>query len=172
MTNLAGRAHVYGDDVDTDRIIPGKYTKTLDRKALAAHALEDLDPEFRTRMAPGDVIVAGANFGCGSSREQAPIALQAAGVSAVIARSFARIFFRNAINLGLPALEVPDLACATGERIEIDLARGVVRNVDRGTEHRAAAMPEVMIAILAAGGLVPYLRTHGSFRPDERETAR
>ena len=115
QATLNGRAHVYGDHVDTDRIIPGKYTKTLNLQTLADHVLEDLDPEFRSRMSRGDVVVAGENFGCGSSREQAPLALKTAGVSAVVARYFARIFFRNAINIGLPVLEVPDLVSETGD---------------------------------------------------------
>ncbi|NBU36481.1 MAG: 3-isopropylmalate dehydratase, partial [Bacteroidetes bacterium] len=99
-----GRAHVYGDHIDTDRIIPGKYTKTLDAQMLADHVLEDLDPDFRKKLIMGDILVAGDNFGCGSSREQAPIALQKAGISLIIAKYFARIFFRNAINIGLPVL--------------------------------------------------------------------
>jgi len=104
---LSGLVHAYGDNIDTDRIIPGKYTKTLDFSQLAAHVLEDLDPDFRTTVQLGDVLVAGENFGCGSSREQAPVAIKAAGVSVVIARSFARIFYRNAINIGFPAGEAP-----------------------------------------------------------------
>jgi 3-isopropylmalate/(R)-2-methylmalate dehydratase small subunit len=159
-----GRAHVYGNDIDTDRIIAGKYTKTLDLQSLADHVLEDLDPEFRSRLVKGDVLVAGDNFGCGSSREQAPVALKVAGVSAVVARYFARIFFRNAINIGLPVLEVPDLEAASGDEIEIDLEAGTVRNLTRGTAHRAAPMPPVMIEILGEGGLVAYLAKHGTYR--------
>ncbi|MBJ93935.1 MAG: 3-isopropylmalate dehydratase [Rickettsiales bacterium] len=162
---LKGQAHVYGDDVDTDRIIPGKYTKTLDLQSLAAHVLEDLDPDFRGRMATGDMVVGGDNFGCGSSREQAPLALKTAGVSVVIARYFARIFYRNAINVGLPAIEVPDLQASTGDLLSVDLSRGVVSNLSQGTEHRAQAMPEMMMAILSAGGLVEYLRQHGDYPP-------
>jgi 3-isopropylmalate/(R)-2-methylmalate dehydratase small subunit len=159
-----GRAHVYGNDIDTDRIIAGKYTKTLDLQSLADHVLEDLDPEFRNRLAKGDVLVAGDNFGCGSSREQAPVALKVAGVSAVVARYFARIFFRNAINIGLPVLEVPDLEAESGDEIEVDLESGTVRNLTKGTTHRAAPMPPVMIDILAEGGLVAYLAKHGTYR--------
>jgi 3-isopropylmalate/(R)-2-methylmalate dehydratase small subunit len=161
---ISGRAHVYGNDIDTDRIIAGKYTKTLDLQSLADHVLEDLDPEFRSRLVKGDVLVAGDNFGCGSSREQAPVALKVAGVSAVVARYFARIFFRNAINIGLPVLEVPDLEAASGDEIEIDLESGTVRNLTRGTSHRAAPMPPVMIEILGEGGLVAYLAKHGTYR--------
>jgi 3-isopropylmalate/(R)-2-methylmalate dehydratase small subunit len=164
-TVLNGRAHVYGDDIDTDRIIPGKYTKTLDLQSLADHVLEDLDPDFRSKLAKGDVLVAGTNFGCGSSREQAPLALKVAGVSAVVAKYFARIFFRNAINIGLPVLEVPDLEAEPGDEIEIDLATGTVRNVTRGTTHNASPMPQVMIDILAEGGLVAYLKKHGTYDP-------
>ena len=163
QTTLKGQAHVYGDHVDTDRIIPGKYTKTLDLQSMAAHVLEDLDPEFRKRMSPGDVVVGGANFGCGSSREQAPLALKTAGVSVVLARYFARIFYRNAINIGLPVLEVPDLSANMGDTLEIDLKAGVVHNRTRGTTHAAAAMPQVMIDILRSGGLVSYLRQNGTY---------
>ncbi len=161
---LSGKAHVYGDNIDTDRIIPGKYTKTLDLNMLAAHCLEDLDPEFRARMQPGDWVVAGDNFGCGSSREQAPLALKTAGVSGVIAKYFARIFFRNAINIGLPVLEVPDLVAEPGDQIEVDLKTGSVNNLTKGTTHQAAAMPDVMIQILNEGGLVDYLKKHGTYR--------
>ena len=161
---IRGHAHVYGNDIDTDRIIAGKYTKTLDLQSLADHVLEDLDPEFRQRLEPGDVLVAGDNFGCGSSREQAPVALKVAGVSAVIATYFARIFFRNAINIGLPVLEVPDLDAESGDVLEVNLEHGTVHNQTRGTTHQAASMPKVMIDILDEGGLVPYLRKHGDYR--------
>jgi 3-isopropylmalate dehydratase small subunit len=161
---LKGLAHVYGDNIDTDRIIPGKYTKTLDLNELAAHCLEDLDPGFRTRMRRGDWVVGGDNFGCGSSREQAPLALKTAGVSGVIAKYFARIFFRNAINIGLPVLEVPDLVAERGDELEVDLKAGRVRNLTKGTTHQAAAMPEVMIQILNEGGLVDYLKKNGTYR--------
>jgi len=163
-STFRGRAHVYGNDIDTDRIIAGKYTKTLDLQSLADHVLEDLDPEFRSKLVKGDVLVAGDNFGCGSSREQAPVALKVAGVSAVIAKYFARIFFRNAINIGLPVLEVPDLEAASGDEIEVDLESGTVRNLTKGTSHNAAQMPPVMISILAEGGLVAYLAKHGTYR--------
>lgn len=161
---LKGAAHVYGDNVDTDRIIPGKYTKTLDLKSLADHVLEDLDPEFRTRMNRGDLVVGGDNFGCGSSREQAPLALKTAGVGAVVARYFARIFFRNAINIGLPVMEVPDLVADSGDELEVDLKAGVLRNLTKGTEYKAAAMPDVMIDILREGGLVEYLKKNGTYQ--------
>jgi 3-isopropylmalate/(R)-2-methylmalate dehydratase small subunit len=164
MMPLHGKAHVYGDNIDTDRIIPGKYTKTLDLNELAAHCLEDLDPSFRARMQAGDWIVAGDNFGCGSSREQAPLALRTVGVSGVIAKYFARIFFRNAINIGLPVLEVPDFEAVSGDEIAVDLATGRVENVTRGKTYRASALPAVMLDILQAGGLVAYLQKHGTYK--------
>ncbi len=160
---LRGRAHVYGDNIDTDRIIPGKYTKTLDESHLAAHVLEDLDPEFRRRVKPGDVLVAGENFGAGSSREQAPRALKAAGVSVVIARSFARIFFRNAINVGLPVVEVPDHRIENGHVIAVDFEKAIVENEDTDETFTMTKMPDVMIDILDAGGLVKYLQQHGDY---------
>jgi 3-isopropylmalate/(R)-2-methylmalate dehydratase small subunit len=164
MSLLRGAAHVYGDHIDTDRIIPGKYTKTLDVSHLAAHVLEDLDPAFAGRVQPGDIVAAGANFGCGSSREQAPLALKAAGVSCVVAGYFARIFFRNAINIGLPLVEIGAHDIAVGHVVEVDLTRGTVRDVTTGRDYRATRMPPVMVDILAAGGLVPYLREHGDYR--------
>ena len=160
---LRGAAHVYGDNIDTDRIIPGKYTKTMDMSQLAAHVLEDLDPTFRERVRPGDLLIGGENFGCGSSREQAPLALKHAGVGAVLARSFARIFYRNAINIGLPVLEIAELNITSGASLEIDLAAGRVRDLSAGTEFTAAPLPPIMRAILDHGGLVPYLRARGDF---------
>ena len=164
MDTLRGVAHAYGDNIDTDRIIPGKYTKTLDLSSLASHVLEDLDPDFAGRVRPGDLVVAGANFGCGSSREQAPLALKAAGVSCVVAADFARIFFRNAINIGLPVVEVGRHEIETGSEIQVDLARGTVRDLTSGRIYKATKMPQVMVEILSAGGLVPYLREHGDYR--------
>ncbi|MEY4108058.1 MAG: hypothetical protein RL181_2400 [Bacteroidota bacterium] len=157
------RAFAYGDNIDTDRIIPGKYTKTLDQQSWAAHVLEDLDPSFRSRVQAGDVIVAGNNFGCGSSREQAPIALKRAGVSCVIARYFARIFYRNAINIGLPLLEIPDHDIQDGDELDIDLRQGRVTNLSRQTHYTAKPMPDVMIRILQEGGLVPFLKKYGNY---------
>ena len=164
-SRFTGRAHVYGDDIDTDRIIPGKYTKTLNLQDLADHVLEDLDPDFRSKLEKGDILVAGNNFGCGSSREQAPLALKVAGVSAVISTYFARIFFRNAINIGLPVMEVADLDAETGDELEVDLRAGTVRNLTKGTTHEASAMPQVMIDILDQGGLVAYLKKNGTYDP-------
>ncbi len=161
---LNGFAHVYGDNIDTDRIIPGKYTKTLDTSQLAAHVLEDLDPEFRDRVQPGDILVAGENFGAGSSREQAPIALKSAGIAVVVARSFARIFYRNAINVGLPVITVPDHDIESGHTVEVELTDGVVLNTTTGNRFTSTKMPQVMIDILNAGGLVNYLKTHGTYK--------
>jgi 3-isopropylmalate dehydratase small subunit len=161
---LIGKSHAYGDNVDTDRIIPGKYTKTLNISELAAHVMEDIDPDFRTRMQVGDFIVGGNNFGCGSSREQAPIAIKAAGISVVIARFFARIFYRNAINIGLPLLEIPDHNIQTGNELEIDLASGIVLNKATGQSYESAKMPQVMIDILNEGGLVNYLKKYGDYK--------
>lgn len=161
---MKGAAHVYGDNIDTDRIIPGKYTKTLDISSLAAHVLEDLDPVFRSKVQQGDIIVAGDNFGCGSSREQAPIAIKEVGISVVIAKYFARIFFRNAINIGLPVLEIPDHDIQSGDEIEVDLKTGVVKNLTSKKTFTATKLPQVMIDILEAGGMVPYLKKNGTYQ--------
>lgn len=161
--SLAGHSHVYGDNIDTDRIIPGKYTKTLDLQDLANHVLEDLDPEFRVRVKQGDIIVGGENFGCGSSREQAPLAIKTAGVSVVIARSFARIFFRNAINIGLPVLEVRDHDIQHDDELSINLVTGEVTNLTKNKVYQGTQMPDVMVKILAEGGLVNYLKKYGEY---------
>jgi 3-isopropylmalate/(R)-2-methylmalate dehydratase small subunit len=162
---LKGRAHVFGDDVNTDYIISGKYKfKTLDMDELACHCMEDIDEDFSTRVQPGDFIVAGGNFGCGSSREQAPLVIKHAGVSAVLARSFARIFFRNAINKGLPAVECDTSDIGAGDELEVDLGKGMVTNLTRGTEVAITPLPAVMMDILAEGGLTDYLKRHGGFK--------
>lgn len=163
MSTYVGRAHVYGDNIDTDRIIPGKYTKTLDLSDLAAHVLEDVDPEFSQRVRPGDILVAGDNFGAGSSREQAPLAIKSAGVSVVVANYFARIFYRNAINIGLPVVEVGQHQIKDGHEVEVDLDRGLVVDRTSGERYQATKMPEVMVRILNASGLVNYLRQHGDY---------
>jgi 3-isopropylmalate/(R)-2-methylmalate dehydratase small subunit len=161
---LKGTAHVYGDHINTDYIISGKYKfKTLDMKELSCHVLEDLDPEFCKRVREGDFIVAGINFGCGSSREQAPLVIKHAGVSAVIASSFARIFYRNAINKGLPLVECDTSEICSGDELEIDLETGEIRDLTRDLRLSAAPMPEVMMRILGEGGLVEHLRIHGGF---------
>ena len=161
---MKGKAHLFGDHVDTDQIIPGAYTKTLDVDELASHAFEYLDPDFRTRMKSGDLVVAGEDFGCGSSREQAPLALKASGVAAVVASSFARIFYRNAINIGLPVVEIGPHEIENGSELEIDLEGG--RLVDRTAErsYQAAKIPAVMMDILNEGGLVAYLKKHGDYQ--------
>jgi 3-isopropylmalate/(R)-2-methylmalate dehydratase small subunit len=156
-----GKAFRYGDSVDTDVIIPARYLTTDDEAELAKHVLEDLDPTFAARVEPGDVVVAGTNFGCGSSREHAPIALKAAGVAAIVAESFARIFFRNAINTGLPIFEsraaVEDIT--GGDEVEVDLAAGVVHNRTTGRSHTAEPLPEFVMEIVSAGGLVEWVRS-------------
>jgi 3-isopropylmalate/(R)-2-methylmalate dehydratase small subunit len=151
---------VYGDNVDTDVIIPARYLTSTDESDLAKHALEDLDPEFVAGVRPGDIVVAGANFGCGSSREHAPLALKGAGIAAVVAASFARIFFRNAINTGLAISTCPEAAAATepGDEIEVDIETGVVSNPTRGMIWRTEPMPEFVMQIVKSGGLVPWVR--------------
>ena len=154
------RVHRFGDHVDTDQIIPARHLVTIDAAELAEHCMEDADPGFATRVQPGDVIVAGRNFGCGSSREHAPIAILGAGVRAVIADSFPRIFFRNAINVGLPVLESPEAAAAlqAGAEIKVDLATGRIVDVATGRTFQAAPLPEICAEITAAGGLMGWVR--------------
>ncbi len=159
MELIRGKVWKYGDDVNTDVIFPGKYTYTVtDPDEMAAHALEDLDPDFAKNMRPGDIVVAGKNFGCGSSREQAAFALKYAGVGAVVAKSFARLYFRNAINAGLPVIQAPDAvdAIEPGEIIEIDLEKGELR-CNAGT-FRFPPLPDAVLGIFQAGGLIPYTR--------------
>lgn len=157
---LRGHVHKYGANVDTDAIIPARYLNVSDPAELAKHCMEDIDADFVSRVRPGDIIVASTNFGCGSSREHAPIAIKASGISCVIGRSFARIFFRNAINIGLPLLEVPvDLEeIQTGDLVEVDLEKGLVRDLTRGSEFHAKPYPRFMSNLLASGGLVEYTR--------------
>jgi len=156
---LKGKAWKFGADVDTDLIIPARYLNTSDPKGLAKHCMEDADPAFAGKVSSGDLIVAGNNFGCGSSREHAPIAIKAAGVSCVVAASFARIFYRNAFNLGLPILESPEAAEAvkTGDEIEVDLATGKITNLSQDRTYQAQPVPPFMQELLAAGGLMPYV---------------
>jgi len=155
-----GKAWVYGDNVDTDVIIPARYLNSTDAKELAAHCMEDIDKDFAGKVQQGDIIVAGENFGCGSSREHAPIAIKACGVSAVIAKSFARIFFRNAINIGLPIIENAELTdeASNGDEIEIDLSKGVVKNLTKGKEYEIAPFPPSIQELIATGGLINYTR--------------
>jgi len=157
---LSGTAWKYGDNVDTDVIIPARYLNVSDPLELAEHCMEDIDPSFATKVQSGDIIVAGSNFGSGSSREHAPIAIKAAGVSCVVAADFARIFYRNAFNIGLPILECPDAVAGTrqGDRLEVEPESGVIRNLTTGRTFRAQPIPEFMLEIIQAGGLVPYTR--------------
>jgi len=157
--NLKGNVWKYGDDVNTDYIIPGRYMELTDPEEMAEKAFEEHDPSFRQGVQPGDIVVGRSNFGCGSSREHAPIALLGNGVSVVLAESFARIFYRNAINIGLPALECPGIhdAVEKGDALEVDVTGGVVRNLSNGKELRFKPLPEFMVEVLNAGGLAPYL---------------
>ena len=155
-----GKAIKYGDDVDTDVIIPARYLNTSDHKELASHCMEDLDKDFVNKVTPGDIIVAGDNFGCGSSREHAPIAIKASGISLVIANSFARIFYRNSINIGLAILECPEavLGISDGDKIEADLDNGVIYNKTTGKSFKTQPFPEFIQKIITNGGLVESIK--------------
>lgn len=157
---LKGRVWKFGSDIDTDIIIPGRYLVLTDENELAKHAMEGLDPEFHEKVEEGDIILAGKNFGCGSSREHAPIALKAAGISAVVAESFARIFYRNAINVGLPLLESEQISSnfTPGDEIELNMDKGILRNEATGEEYKVKKLQEFMLEILNDGGLIPYLK--------------
>jgi 3-isopropylmalate dehydratase small subunit len=157
---MKGLAWKFGDNVDTDLIIPARYLNTSDPEELAKHCMEDADPEWVRKMRKGDFIVGGENFGCGSSREHAPIAIKAAGVSAVIAKSFARIFYRNAINIGLPILESNEAAqeIAEGDEIGVDLASGEIKDLTKNQSFKAQPFPEFMQKIIDAGGLISYIK--------------
>ena len=159
---LTGKAFVFGDDISTDHITPGRLAHLRSNlPELAKHVLEDADPTFADRVSEGDFVVAGRNFGLGSSREHAPLVIKMAGVSAVLAPSFARIFFRNAINLGLPVLVCDTSQIADGDELEVDLENGLVRDVTNGIEMTFGKIPKVMLGILAEGGLIPYIQKHG-----------
>jgi 3-isopropylmalate dehydratase small subunit len=157
---IRGKTWKFGNDIDTDAIIPARYLNTTDPGELAAHCMEDADPQFASRVGRGDIIAAGKNFGCGSSREHAPIAIKAAGISCVVAHSFARIFYRNAFNMGLPILECPEGAerILTGDELEIDLDSGVIENRTRNETYLAQAIAPFMQKLLRAGGLMEYVR--------------
>jgi 3-isopropylmalate/(R)-2-methylmalate dehydratase small subunit len=157
---ITGQVWKYGNNVDTDAIIPARYLNTSVETELASHCMEDIDSTFARQVKTGDLVVAGTNFGCGSSREHAPLAIKASGVACVIAESFARIFFRNAINIGLPILECAEAAqdALAGQRLEVDLAYGVIRNLSTGQTYQAVPYPPFMLELIAAGGLVPYTR--------------
>ena len=155
-----GTVHKYGRDVDTDVIIPARYLNPSDAAELASHCMEDIDTEFVRRVRPGDIIVADENFGCGSSREHAPLAIKTAGVACVVAASFARIFYRNAINSGLPIVVCPQAAreAQSGDRLRVDLTAGTVENVTRGATYEAVALPAFMEELIKRGGLLPYVK--------------
>jgi 3-isopropylmalate/(R)-2-methylmalate dehydratase small subunit len=158
--NVKGKVHQFGDDVDTDVIIPARYLNSYDPAELARHCMEDIDPKFAAAVRPGDLIVAGRNFGCGSSREHAPLAIKGAGVGCVIAASFARIFYRNAINTGLPILECPEAAAAiaAGNEVEVDLASGKITDLTTGRAFPAKPFPGSILEIIQAGGLIQRLK--------------
>jgi 3-isopropylmalate/(R)-2-methylmalate dehydratase small subunit len=157
---LKGKVHKYGADVNTDVIIPARYLNVSEPAELAKHCMEDIDKNFVKKVKPGDIIVATTNFGCGSSREHAPLAIKAAGVSCVIAKTFARIFFRNAINIGLPLLECDEAVDNTeaGDILEVDLSRGRIKNLTRGMVFTAKPYPDFMAGLIAAGGLIEYTK--------------
>lgn len=156
--SVTGKIWKFGGNVDTDLIIPARYLNTSDPKELAKHVMEDADPEFSKKVKPGDIIVAGENFGCGSSREHAPIAIKAAGVTCVIAPFFARIFYRNAFNMGLPILECEGAAneASTGDELTVDFSTGVIKNQTKGKTYQASPIPPFMQELIAAGGLMNY----------------
>lgn len=160
MQAIRGHIHRFGANIDTDVIIPARYLTTTDPTELASHCMEGIDPDFVNRVKAGDLIVADENFGSGSSREHAPIAIKAAGVSCVVAKTFGRIFYRNAINVGLPIVECPEVAEVTedGDEVEVDLSTGAVINHSKGVQAQAQPFPDFMRRLLEAGGLVPYLR--------------
>ena len=155
---VCGHVFKYGDNVDTDVIIPARYLNATKGEELAKHCMEDIDREFVNKVQPGDIIVAEKNFGCGSSREHAPLAIKCAGVSCVIAETFARIFYRNSINIGLPIIECPEAAqgIEAGDEVEVDFDSGMIYNRTKGTEFKGQPFPEFMQKLIAAGGLVNY----------------
>ena len=164
---VTGKVFKYGDNVDTDVIIPARYLNAPSPEELAKHCMEDIDPAFAATVQPGDIIVGGANFGCGSSREHAPISIRACGVACVIAASFARIFYRNSINIGFPILECPEAAAAVqnGDTISVDFATGIIHDDTTGEEFKAVAFPAFINRIIEHNGLLPYLKA----RMDQEE---
>jgi len=162
---LKGKAFKFGDGISTDHITPGRLAHLRsDLPELAKHVLEDADPTFASRVKKGDFVVAGGNFGLGSSREHAPLVIKMAGVSAILARSVARIFFRNAINLGLPVLICDTDGINDGDTLEVDLGKGTVKDITTGQQLTFGKLPEVMLKILDEGGLLPYIQKHGDFK--------
>jgi 3-isopropylmalate/(R)-2-methylmalate dehydratase small subunit len=158
--DIRGRVFKFSDNVNTDEIIPARYLNTTRADELARHCMEDIDKDFLKKMKKGDVIVAGKNFGCGSSREHAPISIKAAGISAVIAENFARIFYRNALNIGLPILESKEASrkITEGDLIEVDVAKGKIKNLSKKETYNATSFPPFMEELIAKGGLIPYLK--------------
>ncbi|MBQ6602942.1 MAG: 3-isopropylmalate dehydratase small subunit [Eubacterium sp.] len=156
-----GSVFKYGDNVDTDVIIPARYLNTTDPKELASHCMEDIDTEFIRKVKPGDIMVANKNFGCGSSREHAPLAIKTAGIDCVIAETFARIFYRNAINIGLAIIECPEAAkeIAAGDEVEVDFDTGIITDITTGKSWQGQPFPEFMQNIIKSGGLVPYINS-------------
>jgi len=157
---LRGKVHKFGANVDTDAIIPARYLNISEPAELAEHCMEGIDSEFLNKVEKGDIIIAGTNFGCGSSREHAPIAIKASGISCVIAKSFARIFFRNAINIGLPLLECPQAAeeSKAGDVLEVELESGAIANITQGKKFQAEPYPDFMLELISAGGLIEHTR--------------
>jgi 3-isopropylmalate/(R)-2-methylmalate dehydratase small subunit len=156
---IKGKVHKFGDDINTDDIIAAKYLVSTNAQELGAHCLENIDPDFTKKVSPGDIIVAGRNFGCGSSREHAPLAIKGCCISAVIAKSFAAIFFRNAINIGLPFLESSDVdKINDGDIIEIDLSAGVIKNITQDKDYKTQVFPDFLQQIVASGGLIEYIK--------------
>ena len=157
---LKGRAWKFGDNIDTDAIIPARYLNTSDPEELARHVMEDADKDFSSKVKSGDMIIAGANFGCGSSREHAPIAIKAAGIQAVVAKSFARIFYRNAFNIGLPIFESDDASqrIREGDEIQIDADKGIIKNITKKEEYTAKPIPPFMQELISAGGLIEWTK--------------
>ena len=156
-----GKVIKYADNVDTDVIIPARYLNTIDKKELASHCMEDLDATFTSRVQQGDIMVAGFNFGCGSSREHAPIAIKESGIALVIAKSFARIFYRNSINIGLPIIECPEAVDAIneGDSLSVDMDAGVIKNLTTGEEFKTSPFPEFIQNIITAGGLIESIKS-------------
>ncbi|MBE9536723.1 MAG: 3-isopropylmalate dehydratase small subunit [Proteobacteria bacterium] len=161
---FSGNVHKFGADIDTDAIIPARYLNTSDPAELAKHCMEDADPDFVSKMQNGDVIVADKNFGCGSSREHAPIAIKEAGVSCIIAKSYARIFYRNSFNMGLPILECKGAVdgISEGDKLEVDTDSGKINNITTGKSYQAQAIPPFMQELIAAGGLMEYVKLRGA----------
>lgn len=162
---LKGKAFKFGDNISTDHITPGRLAHLRSNlPELAKHVMEDADPTFISRVKPGDFIVAGGNFGLGSSREHAPLVIKMAGVSTILAKSVARIFFRNAINLGLPVLICDTAKIDDGDELEVDLVKGTIKDITNGNRLTFSKIPEIMLRILEEGGLIPYIQKHGDFK--------